>query len=148
MFVRSPFLTHSLFLPVVSCTAQRQVTVQPGPLIRTEGSHITVWCNVTGYKEGVEQDFRMVHVPLHRSRSRDPYREHVPAQLRLRLCLPSASTARRSTSTRLSGDAVLPAHQQAAGHRPGRVRVLHSQHRQPLPGLLHARTNLTGEPLT
>uniref|UniRef100_A0A671SUJ6 Immunoglobulin superfamily member 3 n=1 Tax=Sinocyclocheilus anshuiensis TaxID=1608454 RepID=A0A671SUJ6_9TELE len=35
----------------------RQVTVQPGPLIRTEGSHITIWCNVTGYKEGVEQDF-------------------------------------------------------------------------------------------
>ncbi|XP_016367355.1 immunoglobulin superfamily member 3-like [Sinocyclocheilus rhinocerous] len=42
---------------VVSCSAQRQVTVQPGPLIRTEGSHITIWCNVTGYKEGVEQDF-------------------------------------------------------------------------------------------
>ncbi|NP_001153138.1 immunoglobulin superfamily member 3 precursor [Danio rerio] len=42
---------------VVTCSAQRQVTVQPGPLIRTEGSHITIWCNVTGYKEGVEQDF-------------------------------------------------------------------------------------------
>ncbi|XP_016143866.1 immunoglobulin superfamily member 3-like isoform X2 [Sinocyclocheilus grahami] len=42
---------------VSSCSAQRQVTVQPGPLIRTEGSHITIWCNVTGYKEGVEQDF-------------------------------------------------------------------------------------------
>ncbi|KAI7809100.1 immunoglobulin superfamily member 3 precursor, partial [Triplophysa rosa] len=40
-----------------SCLAQRQVTVQPGPLIRMEGSHITIWCNVTGYKEGVEQDF-------------------------------------------------------------------------------------------
>ncbi|XP_034549693.1 LOW QUALITY PROTEIN: immunoglobulin superfamily member 3-like [Notolabrus celidotus] len=37
--------------------AQRVVTVQSGPLIRTEGSHVTVWCNVTGYKEGVEQDF-------------------------------------------------------------------------------------------
>lgn len=51
------FLPHSVFLAVVSCSAQRQVTVQPGPLIRTEGSHITVWCNVTGYKEGLEQDF-------------------------------------------------------------------------------------------
>uniref|UniRef100_A0A8C1L509 Immunoglobulin superfamily member 3 n=1 Tax=Cyprinus carpio TaxID=7962 RepID=A0A8C1L509_CYPCA len=51
------FLTHSAFLTVVSCSAQRQVSVQPGPLIRTEGSHITIWCNVTGYKEGVEQDF-------------------------------------------------------------------------------------------
>lgn len=37
--------------------AQRVVTVQGGPLIRTEGSHVTIWCNVTGYKEGVEQDF-------------------------------------------------------------------------------------------
>uniref|UniRef100_A0A8C1USE3 Immunoglobulin superfamily member 3 n=1 Tax=Cyprinus carpio TaxID=7962 RepID=A0A8C1USE3_CYPCA len=51
------FLTHSAFFTVVSCSAQRQVSVQPGPLIRTEGSHITIWCNVTGYKEGVEQDF-------------------------------------------------------------------------------------------
>ncbi|XP_060909017.1 immunoglobulin superfamily member 3 [Labrus mixtus] len=37
--------------------AQRVVTVQSGPLIRTEGSHVTIWCNVSGYKEGVEQDF-------------------------------------------------------------------------------------------
>lgn len=37
--------------------AQRLVSVQPGPLVRTEGSHATIWCNVTGYREGVEQDF-------------------------------------------------------------------------------------------
>ncbi|KAL0963628.1 hypothetical protein UPYG_G00308810 [Umbra pygmaea] len=37
--------------------AQRVVTVQTGPLVRTEGSHVTIWCNVTGYKEGMEQDF-------------------------------------------------------------------------------------------
>ncbi|KAG5851557.1 hypothetical protein ANANG_G00052940 [Anguilla anguilla] len=37
--------------------AQRLVTVQGGPLVRTEGSHITIWCNVTGHKDGVEQDF-------------------------------------------------------------------------------------------
>lgn len=37
--------------------AQRVVMVQSGPLIRTEGAHVTIWCNVTGYKEGVEQDF-------------------------------------------------------------------------------------------
>ncbi|XP_029385745.1 immunoglobulin superfamily member 3 [Echeneis naucrates] len=37
--------------------AQRVVTVQSGPLVRTEGSHVTIWCNVTGYKEGLEQDF-------------------------------------------------------------------------------------------
>ncbi|KAK2850223.1 hypothetical protein Q7C36_009006 [Tachysurus vachellii] len=38
-------------------TAQRVVLVQPGPVVRTEGSHATIWCNVTGYREGVEQDF-------------------------------------------------------------------------------------------
>lgn len=56
----SPVFLMSLslsFSPACSCLAQRQVTVQPGALIRTEGSHITIWCNVTGYKEGVEQDF-------------------------------------------------------------------------------------------
>lgn len=37
--------------------AQRVVTVQGGPLIRTEGSHMTIWCNVSGYKEGTVQDF-------------------------------------------------------------------------------------------
>ncbi|XP_043988130.1 immunoglobulin superfamily member 3 isoform X1 [Gambusia affinis] len=37
--------------------AQRVVTVQSGPLVRTEGSHVTIWCNVTGYKDGVKQDF-------------------------------------------------------------------------------------------
>lgn len=37
--------------------AQRVVTVQDGPLIRTEGSHVTIWCNVTGYKQGTVQDF-------------------------------------------------------------------------------------------
>lgn len=50
------------FLPSLSCVAgvavaQRVVTVQDGPLIRTEGSHVTIWCNVTGYKQGTVQDF-------------------------------------------------------------------------------------------
>ncbi|XP_061827169.1 immunoglobulin superfamily member 3 isoform X1 [Nerophis lumbriciformis] len=40
-----------------AAVAQRVVTVQSGPLVRTEGSHVTIWCNVTGYKDGVEQDF-------------------------------------------------------------------------------------------
>ncbi|KAL4636329.1 immunoglobulin superfamily member 3 isoform X1 [Arapaima gigas] len=48
-------LVASLLLGVAS--AKRVVTIQRGPLVRTEGSHITIWCNVTGYKEGVEQDF-------------------------------------------------------------------------------------------
>ncbi len=77
----------------------------------------------------------MVHVPLHRSRSRDPYREHVPAQLRLRPVRPARQQQgdlHREAKRRLCP----AAHHQAAGHWPGHVRVLHSQHRQPLPGLL------------
>ncbi|XP_016078862.1 PREDICTED: immunoglobulin superfamily member 3 isoform X2 [Miniopterus natalensis] len=53
------------FIPVLSClavlgavTAQRQVSVQEGPLYRTEGSHITIWCNVSGYQTPSEQNFQ------------------------------------------------------------------------------------------
>ncbi|XP_014738268.1 PREDICTED: immunoglobulin superfamily member 2-like [Sturnus vulgaris] len=38
--------------------AQRQVTVQQGPLYRTEGSHITLWCKVSGYQGPAEQNFQ------------------------------------------------------------------------------------------
>ncbi|XP_015219860.2 immunoglobulin superfamily member 3 [Lepisosteus oculatus] len=52
-----------LIAAVIACillgasSARRVVSVQSGPLYRTEGSHITIWCNVTGYTEGVEQHF-------------------------------------------------------------------------------------------
>lgn len=53
------------FFPVLSwlavlgvASAQRQVTVQEGPLYRTEGSHITIWCNVSGYQGPSEQNFQ------------------------------------------------------------------------------------------
>ncbi|XP_023691597.2 immunoglobulin superfamily member 3-like [Paramormyrops kingsleyae] len=49
------FLIASVLLG--SASGKRVVTVQSGPLVRTEGSHVTIWCNVTGHKEGVEQDF-------------------------------------------------------------------------------------------
>uniref|UniRef100_A0A452TCL3 Immunoglobulin superfamily member 3 n=1 Tax=Ursus maritimus TaxID=29073 RepID=A0A452TCL3_URSMA len=38
--------------------AQRHVAVQEGPLYRTEGSHITIWCNVSGYQGPSEQNFQ------------------------------------------------------------------------------------------
>nr|XP_042710132.1 immunoglobulin superfamily member 3 isoform X2 [Chrysemys picta bellii] len=38
--------------------AQRRVTVQEGPLYRTEGSHITIWCKVSGYQGPSEQNFQ------------------------------------------------------------------------------------------
>lgn len=53
------------FFPVLSCLAvlgvvraQRHVAVQEGPLYRTEGSHITIWCNVSGYQGPSEQNFQ------------------------------------------------------------------------------------------
>ncbi|EPQ03775.1 Immunoglobulin superfamily member 3 [Myotis brandtii] len=50
---------HSPTRPQVSVvTAQRQVAVQEGPLYRTEGSHITIWCNVSGYQGSSEQNFQ------------------------------------------------------------------------------------------
>ncbi|NXP30770.1 IGSF2 protein, partial [Leiothrix lutea] len=38
--------------------AQRVVTVQEGPLYRTEGSHVTLWCKVSGYQGPAEQNFQ------------------------------------------------------------------------------------------
>ncbi|KAM9205036.1 immunoglobulin superfamily member 3 isoform 2-T2 [Mergus octosetaceus] len=38
--------------------AQRHVAVQEGPLYRTEGSHITLWCKVSGYQGPAEQNFQ------------------------------------------------------------------------------------------
>ncbi|KAM4044474.1 LOW QUALITY PROTEIN: immunoglobulin superfamily member 3-like [Anomaloglossus baeobatrachus] len=38
--------------------AQREVTVQQGPLYRTVGSHVTVWCKVSGYQGPSEQNFQ------------------------------------------------------------------------------------------
>ncbi|NXO75826.1 IGSF2 protein, partial [Sitta europaea] len=39
-------------------SGQRQVTVQEGPLYRTEGSHVTLWCKVSGYQGPAEQNFQ------------------------------------------------------------------------------------------
>ncbi|NXL65876.1 IGSF3 protein, partial [Chordeiles acutipennis] len=44
--------------PTGMALAQRQVTVQEGPLYRTEGSHITLWCKVSGYQGPSEQKFQ------------------------------------------------------------------------------------------
>uniref|UniRef100_U3JFM6 Ig-like domain-containing protein n=1 Tax=Ficedula albicollis TaxID=59894 RepID=U3JFM6_FICAL len=48
-----------LFLLLLGVTTgQRQVTVQQGPLYRTEGSHVTLWCKVSGYQGPAEQNFQ------------------------------------------------------------------------------------------
>eukprot|EP00075_Anas_platyrhynchos_P015908 XP_027305161.1 immunoglobulin superfamily member 3 isoform X2 [Anas platyrhynchos] len=39
-------------------SAQRHVAVQEGPLYRTEGSHVTLWCKVSGYQGPAEQNFQ------------------------------------------------------------------------------------------
>ncbi|XP_021155326.1 immunoglobulin superfamily member 2 isoform X1 [Columba livia] len=46
-----------LLLPGLS-TGQRVVTVQKGPLYRVKGSHITLWCKVSGYQGPAEQNFQ------------------------------------------------------------------------------------------
>ncbi|XP_039239302.1 immunoglobulin superfamily member 2 [Pipra filicauda] len=48
-----------LFLLVLGLTpAQRVVTVQQGPLHRVRGSHVTLWCKVSGYQGPAEQNFQ------------------------------------------------------------------------------------------
>lgn len=37
---------------------QRVVTVQKGPLYRVRGSHVTLWCKVSGYHGPAEQNFQ------------------------------------------------------------------------------------------
>ncbi|KAM9321597.1 immunoglobulin superfamily member 3 [Gastrophryne carolinensis] len=39
------------------CRAQREVTMQRGPLYRTAGSHISIWCKVSGHQGPAEQNF-------------------------------------------------------------------------------------------
>ncbi|XP_019384253.1 PREDICTED: immunoglobulin superfamily member 3 isoform X3 [Crocodylus porosus] len=56
--MRSPLLGLTSLLLLGMALAQRQVTVQKGPLYRTEGSHITLWCKVSGYQGPSEQNFQ------------------------------------------------------------------------------------------
>ncbi|XP_041067852.1 immunoglobulin superfamily member 3-like [Carcharodon carcharias] len=51
------FLVFTLILSFDSCTAQREVKLQEGPLVRAEGHHITIQCTVSGEKESSEQNF-------------------------------------------------------------------------------------------
>ncbi|XP_040422995.1 immunoglobulin superfamily member 3 isoform X2 [Cygnus olor] len=47
-----------LLLCLGLASAQRHVAVQEGPLYRTEGSHVTLWCKVSGYQGPAEQNFQ------------------------------------------------------------------------------------------
>ncbi|NWX89604.1 IGSF3 protein, partial [Nothoprocta ornata] len=51
-------VTRGSSSPTGMALAQRQVTVQEGPLYRTEGSHVTLWCRVSGYQGPAEQNFQ------------------------------------------------------------------------------------------
>ncbi|XP_040980927.1 immunoglobulin superfamily member 2 isoform X2 [Aquila chrysaetos chrysaetos] len=55
--VRCPAAACLLLLLGLS-TGQRVVTVQKGPLYRVRGSHITLWCKVSGYQGPAEQNFQ------------------------------------------------------------------------------------------
>ncbi|XP_060689576.1 immunoglobulin superfamily member 3 [Hemiscyllium ocellatum] len=50
-------LVFSLILSLDSCSAQRRVKVQKGPLVRAEGHHITIQCDVSGYQGSPQQNF-------------------------------------------------------------------------------------------
>ncbi|XP_040278710.1 immunoglobulin superfamily member 3-like [Bufo bufo] len=55
----SPVTVGLLWLSVMGVSwAQREVTIQQGPLYRTVGSHITIWCQVRGYQGPSEQNFQ------------------------------------------------------------------------------------------
>ncbi|KAM8819886.1 immunoglobulin superfamily member 3 [Eudromia elegans] len=56
--MRAPRPELASLLLLGMALAQRQVTVQEGPLYRTEGSHITLWCRVSGYQGPAEQNFQ------------------------------------------------------------------------------------------
>lgn len=56
--MRCLLLELTSLLLLGSIFAQRQVTVQEGPLYRTENSHITIWCNVSDYQGPSEQNFQ------------------------------------------------------------------------------------------
>ncbi|XP_052559606.1 immunoglobulin superfamily member 3 isoform X2 [Tympanuchus pallidicinctus] len=58
---RPPLVSLLLLLLVLllgMAFAQRHVAVQEGPLYRTEGSHVTLWCKVSGYQGPAEQTFQ------------------------------------------------------------------------------------------
>ncbi|NWU84067.1 IGSF2 protein, partial [Onychorhynchus coronatus] len=45
-------------------SGQRLVTIQRGPLYRVRGSHVTLWCKVSGYRGPAEQNFQWsIYVP-------------------------------------------------------------------------------------
>uniref|UniRef100_A0A8C0U0J2 Immunoglobulin superfamily member 3-like n=1 Tax=Cyanistes caeruleus TaxID=156563 RepID=A0A8C0U0J2_CYACU len=52
------FILSSFLLSLSILIGQRVVTVQRGPLYRTEGSHVTLWCKVSGYQGPAEQNFQ------------------------------------------------------------------------------------------
>ncbi|KAM6096890.1 immunoglobulin superfamily member 3 isoform 2-T2 [Chlamydotis macqueenii] len=62
--------------------AQRQVAVQEGPLYRTEGSHITLWCKRVRsrgiYVERVQGDAVLLHITELQDRDAGEYECHTP----------------------------------------------------------------------
>ncbi|XP_062453379.1 immunoglobulin superfamily member 2 [Rhea pennata] len=51
-------LGTALVLVLGLSSGQRVVTIQKGPLYRVRGSHVTLWCRVSGYQGPAEQNFQ------------------------------------------------------------------------------------------
>ncbi|XP_075449069.1 immunoglobulin superfamily member 3-like [Ascaphus truei] len=54
---QSWLLTTALLLCTGMSWTQRAVTLQQGPLYRTVGTHISIWCRVSGYQGPSRQEF-------------------------------------------------------------------------------------------
>ncbi|XP_075449072.1 immunoglobulin superfamily member 3-like [Ascaphus truei] len=54
---QSWLLTTALLLCAGMSWAQRELTLQQGPLYRTVGTHISIWCRVSGYQGPSRQEF-------------------------------------------------------------------------------------------
>ncbi|XP_026119429.1 immunoglobulin superfamily member 3-like [Carassius auratus] len=130
---------------VVSCLAQRQVTVQPGPLIRTEGSHITIWCNVTGYKEGVEQDFEW-SMYLYTTPDREIRIVSTSQHNYAYALYAQRVNSKEIYIERLSGDSVLLHITKLQATDQGMYECYTPNTDSRYLGSYSARTNLTGEP--
>ncbi|XP_042313079.1 immunoglobulin superfamily member 2 [Sceloporus undulatus] len=50
-------LAIGLFLQLDFCAGQRMVSIQKGRLYRARGYHVTIWCNVSGYRGSLQQNF-------------------------------------------------------------------------------------------
>ncbi|CAJ0947068.1 unnamed protein product [Ranitomeya imitator] len=108
--------------------AQREVTVQQGPLYRTVGSDVTIWCKVSGYQGPSEQNFQFsIYLPTSPDREVQMVSTKDPG---FSYAIYSSRVSRGDIYIeRLAGDHTVLHIRQLQERDAGRVRVSHAQHR-------------------